>query len=74
MQNSVSDFIRMIWEYKLPTVVMLTKCNEGGHVSSIFQFLPCMKHYILEIVCLQMSIYLHIYDMSNWYMLVCLDS
>ena len=66
MPNSVSDFIRMIWEYKLPTVVMLTKCNEGGHVSSRFQFLPCTKHYILEIVCLQMSIYLHIYDMSNW--------
>ena len=30
--------------------------------------------YILEIVCLQMNRYLHIYDMSNWYMLVCLDS
>ena len=64
--NSVSDFIRMIWEYKLPTVVMLTKCTEGGHVSGRFQFLPYTKHCILEIVCLQMSIYLHNYDMSNW--------
>ena len=29
MPNTVSDFWRMIWENKLPTVVMLTRCQEG---------------------------------------------
>ena len=33
MPNTVGDFWRMIWEKKLPTVVMLTRCFEGrvGH-------------------------------------------
>ena len=47
--NSVSNFIRMIWEYKLSTVVMLTKCIEGGKVNFQFQFMPYTKHIILEI-------------------------
>ena len=29
MSNTVSDFWRMIWEKKLPTVVMLTRVFEG---------------------------------------------
>ena len=29
MPNTVVDFWRMIWEKKLPTVVMLTRCFEG---------------------------------------------
>ena len=29
MPNTVDDFWRMIWEKKLPTVVMFTRCFEG---------------------------------------------
>ena len=29
MPNTVVDFWRMIWEKKLPTIVMLTRCFEG---------------------------------------------
>ena len=32
MPNTINDFWRMIWEYKLVTVVMLTKCTEAGKV------------------------------------------
>ena len=32
MPHTVSDFWRMIWENKLVTVVMLTKCTEAGKV------------------------------------------
>ena len=28
-ENSVEDFWRMIWEKKIPTIVMLTKVYEG---------------------------------------------
>ena len=33
MPNSISDFWRMIWEKRLPNIVMLTKCMEAGRVS-----------------------------------------
>ena len=32
MPNTISDFWRMIWELRLITVVMLTKCIEAGKV------------------------------------------
>ena len=32
MPNTISDFWRMIWEYKLQNIVMLTKCMEAGRV------------------------------------------
>ena len=34
MPNTVSDFWRMIWEKRLPNIVMLTKCMEAGRVST----------------------------------------
>ena len=34
MPNTTSDFWRMIWEKRLPNVVMLTKCMEAGRVST----------------------------------------
>ena len=30
--ETVGDFWRMIWEHKLTTIAMLTRCNEGGKV------------------------------------------
>ena len=32
MPNTFSDFWRMVWEQKLVTIVMLTKCTEAGKV------------------------------------------
>ena len=32
MRNTVQDFWRMVWEQGLDTIVMLTKCVEGGKV------------------------------------------
>ena len=37
MPNTMTDFWRMIWEYKLPTVVMLTRCFEGRVYRKITQ-------------------------------------
>ncbi len=36
MPNTVDDFWRMIWEFKLGHVVMLTKCREGGKVGVVY--------------------------------------
>ena len=33
MPHTVSDFWRMVWEHKLVTIVMLTKCTEAGKVN-----------------------------------------
>ena len=32
MPNTIGDFWRMIWEKRLPNIVMLTKCLEAGRV------------------------------------------
>ena len=32
MPNTVSDFWRMVWEYKIATIVMLTRCVEMSKV------------------------------------------
>ena len=46
MPNTVTDFWRMIWEKKLPTIVMLTKCFEG-RVSELF----VMAEVVTALVC-----------------------
>ena len=38
--QSVEQFWRMVWEYQLETIVMLTKCVEGGKVSVSPKIIP----------------------------------
>ena len=38
--QSVEQFWRMVWEYQLETIVMLTKCVEGGKVSESPKIMP----------------------------------
>lgn len=35
LSETVCDFWRMVWEKRLPTIVMLTELMEGGRVSFI---------------------------------------
>ena len=32
VEESVERFWRMVWEYEMPTVLMLTQCTEAGKV------------------------------------------
>jgi len=34
VHGTVGDFWRMVWEYKLPTIIMLTETIEAGKVST----------------------------------------
>ena len=39
MPNTSGDFWRMIWQYKVQNIVMLTKCLEAGRVGHSTQLL-----------------------------------
>ena len=43
LQETVSDFWRMIWEFKSKAIVMLCNFEESGQVSSYY----CASYYIL---------------------------
>ena len=42
--KTVADFWRMVWEHKLQTIIMLTRCIEGDRASS------CISVYFIHIV------------------------
>ena len=42
MPNTVADFWRMVWQYKINHIVMLTKCLEAGKVHV---FTKISRHY-----------------------------
>ena len=44
MPNTVSDFWRMIWEKKLPTIVMLTRAFEGKVWYCVFEVFKVLTH------------------------------
>ena len=49
-RNQVSNFWRMIWENRLPTVVMLTRCFEGKVSSCYNKLLKCwsLEHVVVN--------------------------
>ena len=44
LPETVGDFWRMVWEYKLTTIVMLTRCKEGTKVDQI-------RHQSIQLQC-----------------------
>jgi hypothetical protein len=41
LRNTISDFWRMIWQYKLRTVIMLTETVEAGRVNTLLISYSC---------------------------------
>ena len=48
MPNTIADLWRMVWEYKIEHIVMLTKCLEAGRVG----------HHL--VCCFSLSIHGHV--------------
>lgn len=54
LPGTVKDFWRMIWEKNVQSLVMLTRCNENGRVSTniswnMFTYMGnIMSHIVLE--------------------------
>ena len=49
MKQTVDDFWRMVWEYKVQGIVTLTKCVEMGKVYKETIMLEHPIHYLLSL-------------------------
>ena len=79
MQNTVQDFWRMVWEHGLDTIVMLTKCVEGGKVwiNILYSFcsssLPPFTHLFQYILSIYVSVHPFIH-LSIYSFIICSSS
>jgi len=58
MPNTFSDFWRMIWEHRLVTVVMLTKCTEAGKVPIFVTCFIVTRSHCVGFHCDMLSVYI----------------
>ena len=66
LSHTVDDFWRMVWEYKLPTIVMLTQLEESGKVTlytlfahtvySCIFFMHCTDNLLLLPTCIKITL------------------
>ena len=54
LEETINDFWRMVWEFKLPTIVMLTETVEAGRVRTLGHLgnmCLCVYMYMLYTYC-----------------------
>ena len=69
VHGSVEDFWQMIWDYKCPIIVMLTKMVEDHKVCLKYIQIPSIL-YIICIICCNVYTVLNIYTVLYSYMYI----
>ena len=64
LEETIKDFWRMVWEYKLPTIVMLTETVEAGRVRTLGHLVSVCVYvhvvYILPLGRVSVCVYVHV--------------